>query len=252
MSDTGKICTDCKQSLSISLFGSAGQAGRLRPQCKKCTAIRQKSQLGARRASDGPRPETRCCSQCGETKPLDKAHYKASKQCSFGFKTECKLCTSKRNMEWNKTERGVIARNRSVEKRKPIARIYAKEYRKLNLDKFAENSKAWRLRHPEKARESAMEYSRKNKALRTEQRHARRAAGAFSYSVINELRTLQKNSCAICRCTFSELIEIDHILPIALGGTNERGNLQLLCRFCNRSKGAKHPVDYMQKRGFLL
>jgi len=50
----------------------------------------------------------------------------------------------------------------------------------------------------------------------------------------------------------TKFIEVDHIYPIALGGTNEGSNLQLLCRFCNRSKGAKHPVDYMQKRGFLL
>ena len=33
--------------------------------------------------------------------------------------------------------------------------------------------------------------------------------------------------------------EVDHILPRHLGGTNDKNNLQLLCRKCNRSKGHK-------------
>ena len=32
-------------------------------------------------------------------------------------------------------------------------------------------------------------------------------------------------------------LEIDHIVPEFLGGTEDPGNLQLLCRPCNRSKG---------------
>lgn len=247
-----KVCRTCKTDKDISQFASAGQGDRLRGTCKECSRAKEKSQLEARRAADGAIPETRCCSRCGETKPLGNAHFKTSKSCSFGFKTECKSCSKKRNAEWRKTDVGVIIRNRAAEKRRPQARIYAKAYQKLHMDKFAENSKAWRLRNLDKSMASSREYGRKNKSLRTEQRHSRRAAGAFSYSVITELRALQKNKCTICRCTFSKFVEIDHIMPIALGGTNERGNLQLLCRYCNRSKGAKHPVDYMQSRGFLL
>lgn len=35
--------------------------------------------------------------------------------------------------------------------------------------------------------------------------------------------------------------ELDHIFPIALGGTNRMVNLQTLCVPCNRAKGAKLP-----------
>lgn len=35
------------------------------------------------------------------------------------------------------------------------------------------------------------------------------------------------------------LLECDHIVPVALGGSHEDDNLQTLCRFCNRSKGAR-------------
>jgi 5-methylcytosine-specific restriction endonuclease McrA len=43
--------------------------------------------------------------------------------------------------------------------------------------------------------------------------------------------------CAHCGAT--ERLEIDHIKPIALGGTNTIDNVQPLCRHCNSSKGAR-------------
>src|SRR5438552_3960763 len=33
-------------------------------------------------------------------------------------------------------------------------------------------------------------------------------------------------------------LTIDHVHPLSLGGTNEDGNLQTLCRSCNSRKGA--------------
>ena len=34
-------------------------------------------------------------------------------------------------------------------------------------------------------------------------------------------------------------LEIDHIIPVALGGTNAVENLQILCTTCNARKGAR-------------
>lgn len=48
----------------------------------------------------------------------------------------------------------------------------------------------------------------------------------------------QRGSCAICKDVFDDLT-LDHILPIALGGTNWLGNLQLVCEPCNQRKGCK-------------
>jgi hypothetical protein len=36
-------------------------------------------------------------------------------------------------------------------------------------------------------------------------------------------------------------LHIDHVMPRALGGDDELGNLQLLCRRCNVRKKDKHP-----------
>lgn len=51
----------------------------------------------------------------------------------------------------------------------------------------------------------------------------------------------------ICSITGSKILdwqdtskwEVDHIVPIALGGTNSMSNLQLVCKIANRSKGKK-------------
>lgn len=40
-------------------------------------------------------------------------------------------------------------------------------------------------------------------------------------------------------CGQDDDLEIDHIIPLARGGTNDPHNLQVLCRPCNRRKGAK-------------
>jgi len=48
-----------------------------------------------------------------------------------------------------------------------------------------------------------------------------------------------KYVCAFEGCTTTENLNIDHIEPLSLGGSDEIKNLQFLCRKHNRAKGAK-------------
>lgn len=47
--------------------------------------------------------------------------------------------------------------------------------------------------------------------------------------------------CVVCRTPDSpdNPLTADHIVPVALGGRNVRDNVQVMCRACNSSKGAR-------------
>lgn len=48
----------------------------------------------------------------------------------------------------------------------------------------------------------------------------------------------QRDKGACVHCGSNAMLEYDHIVPLALGGSNTERNLQLLCEACNREKGA--------------
>lgn len=45
--------------------------------------------------------------------------------------------------------------------------------------------------------------------------------------------------CKYCGCDCGDFPTIDHVIPVALGGTNDMENLVVACRSCNSRKGAK-------------
>lgn len=66
---------------------------------------------------------------------------------------------------------------------------------------------------------------------------SRKARREISTAV--RIRVLRRGEfrCAICPAT--ERLTIDHIVPVAHGGSNDETNLQVLCSPCNSRKGAR-------------
>ena len=60
---------------------------------------------------------------------------------------------------------------------------------------------------------------------------------AISDSLKSEI--LDHDNCRCRACGFSDrlTLEIDHIKPRSLGGSDDLDNLQVLCSFCNNTKG---------------
>lgn len=130
----------------------------------------------------------------------------------------------------------------------------------------------YRAAHPERCREKVRAWSARNKAhvaaynkrVRVEKpefflpyaskRRARlrAATGSFTHSDVERIHRLQRGRCAGCRVALGTKYHRDHIVPLALGGSNQPTNIQLMCRPCNLSKSAKHPTQWAAERGLLL
>jgi 5-methylcytosine-specific restriction endonuclease McrA len=108
------------------------------------------------------------------------------------------------------------------------------------------SAKEYRAQNPEKIREvkRAVEATRRTRKKGLEGSHTRLD--------LEEIKKDQRNKCAYCKKKLTKKFHADHILPIALGGSSYRKNIQLLCMICNSSKGAKHPIAWAQRLGLLL
>lgn len=72
--------------------------------------------------------------------------------------------------------------------------------------------------------------------------------GKFKQEIKQRLYGLQAGNCKGCDQHFHIIhFEIDHIIPKAKGGTDHEDNLQLLCSYCNRVKGA-HSMEYLRSK----
>lgn len=117
----------------------------------------------------------------------------------------------------------------------------SKEYQKKNPDKARARANRWVANNPEKVRISN-HYRRDHRRV-TEGR-----------DINIDLDKLLRESFGFCKYCTSPLFDgyhLDHIMPLALGGSNSMDNLQCICARCNLRKGAKHPDLWHEEIGWL-
>ncbi len=91
------------------------------------------------------------------------------------------------------------------------------------------------------------EQKHENKRAANHRAHqARRAAGPAPHKFdVGRMICMQDDRCTYCQTALGSKYHIDHMLPIARGGTNALTNLQLLCPKCNMQKGAMTLEDFL-------
>ena len=190
------------------------------------------------------------CTHCKKIKPL--ADFKTDKRRLNGKASWCKICSISSCEAWRiaNPEKATID-NRRVrnnhhhpygEHKKKIALAW----RLANPERLRAYDKAYRKKHPEKFRI-------KNR-IKEARRRARLAGvgGNHTSAQINQMLIAQKFKCANCHISIRKRYHEDHVLPIALGGSNDIGNIQLLCPPCNQSNRSKHPIAWAQENGRLI
>ena len=141
---------------------------------------------------------------------------------------------------WNAANREKVNARTAAWKLANPAKINA--YVEANSEKLKAQSIAWRKANPESVR------------IFYQNRRAKKNAngGKLSKDLAKKLCKLQKGKCPCCYKPLGDNYHLDHIVPLALGGSNTDDNIQLLRSSCNHQKSAKHPIDFMQSKGFLL
>lgn len=211
------------------------------------------------------------CKKCGSTEI-----YKSG-QC-----IPCKKAYSN-NYRKSNQEKVKLMRAVSFQKNKEIISKRMSEYRQNNLEKIKQKLSEYRELNREKLKDEAVEYRNANKEkiasykeanreklnassevyrkanlgvfrILSHNRRARVASvgGRLSKDIAKKLYDLQKGRCPCCGLSLGDDYHLDHVIPIALGGSNTDANIQLLRKKCNLQKNKKHPVDFMQSKGFLL
>ena|SRR5258706_11475115 len=193
----------------------------------------------------------RVCSKCGSS---DNGFY-ANKKAADGLQSWCKKChcadarsREKKNpemvREYHRRSRLVSASRKPEYRRiKRVAyrakdAVYAKEYRANNRERINANLRRYFKENPEVNRIGA----RKRRAV------VRGCEGTHTKAQILELLSAQQGRCVYCKVDLTKY-HADHVLPLALGGSNWISNIQLLCPSCNQRKHAKHPAEFAKQMG---
>ena len=162
---------------------------------------------------------------------------------------KCHSCAAEDTAKWRSNNQELWkASNRASKQR------HQRKYNALQREAYKAD--------PEPFRQAWARYYERAKpyhlARASEAGHARRAiekgcGGRHTASDLRNILKAQGHRCGYCRCDLRKTEKnIDHIVPLARGGSNDRTNLQYLCAFCNKSKGAKDPIDFARERGLLV
>jgi 5-methylcytosine-specific restriction endonuclease McrA len=163
-----------------------------------------------------------------------------------------------RRKAWELANRATRLAARKARRERPEAKIKAKAYATVYWQEVygprgRTKNRAWYWEHTDELRQKRLADPSPQKLAKANRR-ARKASspGRHTAADIRLILKAQKARCAYCRASLKNGWHLDHVMPLALGGTNDRRNLQALCPSCNRSKAAKHPIAFAKEVGLLL
>jgi len=238
-----KTCTQCHEEKIIAEFirDRSIKCG-YKSKCKKCLS------LNTDKDKRSEYLKSRYELNKEEILAKQKVYYESNKE---AHKSRCKSWreANKERISatisaWNKANKEKLDANRKV-------------WREANKEHIAATTKAWSDANKERHLSLISNWSKEHPervAAKNRNRRARKklSTGTHTESDIQNLFTLQNKKCAVCNKLIVNGYHVDHVIALANGGSNDKSNLQLLCAYCNLSKGTKDPIDFMRSRGKLL
>jgi 5-methylcytosine-specific restriction endonuclease McrA len=123
------------------------------------------------------------------------------------------------------------------------------KYRAENREKVKARETKYRAENRERLSVRDAKYKKDNLEkgrVYTQRRRARKAnaQGTHTADQLKARFDYHGNKCVYCNST--EDLHADHMIPLSRGGTNFASNMVPACGSCNRSKGAKTPIEFAE------
>lgn len=190
------------------------------------------------------------CSKCRQEKPITAFH--KDKYKSSGFTSDCGQCRNNRSAArrldpekrkvmiksskryyWEHREKMAANYKSWAEQNKSRRKEIDQRFAQKNREKKAAAMRKYRKENPHIRSEWALENPDKQRAIYARRRARRNGAGLFKVAH-NELARIYAQPCTYCGSLKD--IQVDHVIPLAKGGTHSVGNLTAACKSCNMSK----------------
>jgi hypothetical protein len=143
-------------------------------------------------------------------------------------------------------------------KKNPLrTKAHKEKWEKNNKDKIRiKNRRLYESKREEhlKACKKWRDENKPLRALYSRTRYARKMAAEGSHTIDDVMRLyqLQRGMCAYCGCDVSNGYQVDHIIPLAKGGSDKSENICISCKTCNQRKSDKMPWDFAAENWRLL
>ena len=148
--------------------------------------------------------------------------------------------------EDEKRERRRAARRNYVRRKPEIGRAYYVAHQDHLCGVAKQHKQRLKTEHPEKfrAQNLAQHNNRRARKLKT--------GGKFNAADVQWLWNQQRGKCVFClKPLVWKKFQVDHHLPLARGGSNDRKNLRLLHKKCNLQKSWRDPFQHALEYGML-
>ncbi len=236
-----KVCTGCKANLPISSYTihRRNKSG-YRFRCKDCE----------RNANSNYRARNR--DKVNAAKRIYDANHKelkAEQDRRYREKNSEKIALRQSRWRKNNEEKLKAYRLNRTPEQKQHKRVMDKIYAANNSDRNRIASRKYRKNNPEKVSEIGRAWRQRNPEFAVNKSAQRRAKAKLNGAYLvtkKEIFKLRQSPCFYCGEKGQSTI--DHIIPIARGGTHSIGNLVAACGFCNSSKSKLTITEWKKRR----